>query len=159
MRTFSMVKGLPVIDAGSGEKLGEVSDLNVSGDGKFLGLLLKRGSLLRRTYLVPAASILACGEDGVMVDGADCLELLQARPEFTMEHEGRLSGRMMISREGQELGLLNDVYFSEELGTIVGYELTDGFFSDLMEGKRVVNPVAPPAIGKDAIVVNVENEC
>ena len=26
----------------------------------------------------------------------------------------------------------------EEVGTIIGYELSDGFFSDIMEGKRVV---------------------
>ena len=45
---------------------------------------------------------------------------------------------MMISKEGERLGLLEDVYFLEEVGTIVGYELSDGFFSDIMEGKRVI---------------------
>ncbi len=58
--------------------------------------------------------------------------------------------------EGEKLGIVEDVYFQEELGTIVGYECTDGFFSDLKEGKRVVKTDEPPAIGKDTIIVNVE---
>ena len=50
----------------------------------------------------------------------------------------RLLGRMMISEEGERLGFLEDVYFMEEVGTIIGYEISDGFFSDIMEGKRVI---------------------
>ena len=63
---------------------------------------------------------------------------------------------MMISKEGERLGFLEDVYFMEEVGTIIGYELSDGFFSDIMEGKRVIRADQPPAIGKDAIIVNVK---
>ena len=44
----------------------------------------------------------------------------------------------MISEEGEPLGFLKDVYFQEEVGTIVGYEITDGFFSDITEGKQVI---------------------
>ena len=62
----------------------------------------------------------------------------------------------MITKEGERLGFLEDVYFMEEVGTIIGYELSDGFFSDIMEGKRVIRADQPPAIGKDAIIVNVK---
>ena len=51
--------------------------------------------------------------------------------------------------------MLDDVYFLEEVGTIVGYELTDGFFSDITQGKRVIRTPHPPKIGKDAIIVSV----
>ncbi len=44
----------------------------------------------------------------------------------------------------------------EEVGTIIGYELSDGFFSDIMEGKQVIKADQPPAIGKDAIIVDVK---
>ncbi|MFK4997612.1 PRC-barrel domain-containing protein [Bacillus sp. N9] len=62
---------------------------------------------------------------------------------------------MTLSNEGKQLGLLDDVYFLEEVGTIVGYELTDGFFSDITEGKRVIRTPIPPKIGKDAMIVSV----
>jgi uncharacterized protein YrrD len=64
---------------------------------------------------------------------------------------------MMISKSGESLGLLQDVYFHEELGTIVGYEITDGFFSDITDGKQIIHSEKPPAIGKDAIIVDVNH--
>lgn len=60
-----------------------------------------------------------------------------------------------LSNDGEQLGLLDDVYFLEEVGTIVGYELTDGFFSDIAQGKRVIRTPNPPQIGKDAMIVSV----
>lgn len=157
LRTFSLLKGLPVIDLKSGTKIGEVSDLSVTGDGNVKGLLVKQGSLFKKTFLLRVEDVHSYGGDGVTIENGDVLEQLQTPPEFTFEHHGRLSGRMMLTQDGKELGLLQDVYFLEEVGTIVGYELTDGFFSDITDGKRVIKAVDPPAIGKDAIIVNVEN--
>ena len=159
MRTFSSIKGQPVLDLQTGERLGAVSDLSVAEDGKIEGLLVKSGTLLKKTFLVSPESVHSYGEGGVMVEGCEDLLPLQDKPARTLEHQGKLSGMMLYSQEGSELGLLEDVYFSEELGTIVGYELTDGFFSDFLEGKRMIKPVDPPAIGKDAIIVNVDTEC
>jgi uncharacterized protein YrrD len=54
---------------------------------------------------------------------------------------------------------LEDVYFQEEVGTIIGYELSDGFFSDLVEGRRMIKKPNKLFIGKDALVVHqVEDE-
>jgi len=156
LRTFSLLKGLPVIDVKSGTKMGEVSDLSVTGDGKVKGFLVKQGNLFKKTFLLSVENVHSYGGDGVMIENRHVLEQIQAPPDFTFEHHERLSGRMMLSQDGVELGLLQDVYFLEEVGTIVGYELTDGFFSDITDGKRVIKAVDPPAIGKDAIVVNVE---
>jgi uncharacterized protein YrrD len=157
LRTFALIKGLPVIDVKSGTKIGEVSDLSVTGDGSVKGLIVKQGNLFKKTFLLRVENVHSYGRDGVMIENQDVLEQDQIPPEFTFEHHERLSGKMMLSKDGDQLGLLQDVYFLEEVGTIVGYELTDGFFSDITDGKRVIKVVDPPAIGKDAIVVNVEN--
>jgi uncharacterized protein YrrD len=85
------------------------------------------------------------------------LRLLQEKPDsYTLEGGQRLLGMVMMTNEGEQLGLLEDVYFLEEMGTIIGYKCSDGFFSDIMDGKRVVKTDEPPAIGKDAIIVNVK---
>jgi uncharacterized protein YrrD len=51
----------------------------------------------------------------------------------------------------EELGLLQDVYFREKMGTIIAYETTDGFFSE----STVIESKQPPALGKDTIIVSV----
>ena len=156
MRTFSLVKGLPVIELESGANLGEVSDLSITSDGKINGLLVKKSALFKRNQFINLRNIVAFGWDGIMVQEDQVLETIQNPPEFTLEHQNSLMGKMVMTTEGEQLGLVDDVYFMEELGTIVGYECTDGFFSDIKEGKRVVKTVVPPAIGKDTIIINVK---
>ncbi|MGJ7921473.1 PRC-barrel domain-containing protein [Neobacillus sp. LXY-4] len=157
MRTFSLVKGLPVFELNSGYKLGEVCDLSISGDGKVEGLLIKKKTLFNKLQLIKIENIYSFGTDGIMIKRTQALEPVLHPPEYTIEHQRGLTGKLMMSAEGERLGLVEDVYFMEELGTIVGYECTDGFFSDIKEGKRVVKTAHPPAIGKDAIIVNVES--
>lgn len=140
----------------SGTKMGVVCDLNISSNGSVKGLLVKKGVLIKKTFCIDVHKVTSFGFDGVMVEDGHVLELLTEPAEFTFENNDRLLGRMMISEEGERLGFLEDVYFKEEAGTIIGYELSDGFFSDIMEGKRVIKADQPPAIGKDAIIVNVK---
>jgi uncharacterized protein YrrD len=157
LRTFSLLKGLPVYELASGQKLGEVCDVSISSNGSVVGLLVKKGAFIKKTFQVKVDQVSSFGEDGVMVRDKSALEKLETEPEYTFEHNESLAGKKLLSEEGEQLGLLEDVYFMEELGTIVGYELTDGFFSDIANGKRVIKTTGPPAIGKDAIVVTVKS--
>jgi uncharacterized protein YrrD len=156
LRTFSLLKGLPVYELTSGQKLGEVCDVNISGNGSVVGLLVKKGAFIKKTCQIKVQHVASYGQDGVMVKDITALEPLETEPEYTFEHHQSLAGKKLLSQQGDQLGLLDDVYFLEELGTIVGYELTDGFFSDITNGKRVVKTIGPPAIGKDAIIVTVK---
>ncbi|MFO1443034.1 PRC-barrel domain-containing protein [Bacillus sp. Bva_UNVM-123] len=156
MRTFSLLKGLPVIEIKSGAKLGEVSDLRITADGLVKGLLVKKGALLKKTFLIDIDDVSSFGWDGVMIEEQSFLKSEKNADDYTFESENSLVGKVMMTREGEKLGLLEDVYFQEEVGTIIGYELSDGFFSDILEGKRVIKTDMPPAIGKDTIIVNVK---
>jgi uncharacterized protein YrrD len=156
LRTFSLLKGLPVYELKSGTKIGVICDLSISSNGFVKGLLVKKGALLKKTFCISIQNVTSFGFDGVMVEDSRVLEPLKEPAEYTFENKDRLVGRMMLSEEGERLGCLEDVYFMEEVGTIIGYELSDGFFSDIMEGKRVIKADQPPAIGKDAIIVNVK---
>ncbi len=157
LRTFSLLKGLPVYELKNGVKLGDVCDLCISDEGVVEGLLVKKKSLLKKKHFIKIQNVDSFGNDGVMVQREQVLEPVFLPPDFTLEHDRGLLGKMVMSSEGEKLGLVEDVYFMEELGTIVGYECTDGFFSDIKEGKRVVKIAQPPAIGKDTIIVNVKS--
>jgi uncharacterized protein YrrD len=157
LRTFSLLKGQPVFENRTGEKIGEVTDLCISNEGVVKGLLVKKGVFFKQTYFLDIQDVTSFGWDGVMIEEDYRLERLKTNPEYTLNHQHSLSGKMLLSKSGESLGLLQDVYFHEELGTIVGYEITDGFFSDITEGKQIVQSEKPPAIGKDAIIVDVNH--
>jgi uncharacterized protein YrrD len=156
LRTFALLKGQPVYESKTGSKIGEVTDLCISNDGLVKGLLVKKGVFFKQSYFLDIQGVLSFGWDGVMIEESDSLEKLKTNPEYTLYHQHSLNGKMLISKSGESLGLLEDVYFHEELGTIVGYEITDGFFSDITEGKQIIQSEKPPAIGKDAIIVDVD---
>lgn len=156
LRTFSLLKGLPVIEINSGTKIGEVADLSITGDGIVKSLLVKKGAILKKNYTVDIKDVSSFGWNGVMIENQDLLTAIKNPEEYTFESANRIAGKVMMTREGQKLGFLEDVYFQEEVGTIIGYELSDGFFSDMLEGKRVIKTDMPPAIGKDTIIVNVK---
>lgn len=155
MRTFSLLKGQPVFETNNGVKIGEICDLCISKDGAVKGLLVKKGVFFKQSYFLDIQKVSSFGWDGVMIEDAGQLEKLKENPEYTFNHQHSLEGMMMISSSGESLGLLKDVYFKEELGTIVGYEITDGFFSDIAEGKQIIQSEKPLTIGKDAIIVDV----
>lgn len=147
---------MPVIEMQKGAKLGEVSDIQITGEGNVRGLLVQKGAFLKKTFFININDVSSFGWDGVMIHDQNALQPVKDKSDYTVESENKLAGKIMMSREGEKLGFLEDVYFQEEVGTIVGYELSDGFFSDMLEGKRVIKTDKPPAIGKDTIIVNVK---
>jgi len=158
LRTFSLLKGLPVYEKSKGVKLGEIYDLHISSTGMVEGLLLKTGALFRKSFFIGIDDVSSFGWDGVMVDDTSRLKPLKKTAAFTLEGHEKLVGRPLMTAQGEKLGILEDVYFQEEMGTIVGYECSDGFFSDMVEGKRVIKTDDPPTIGKDAIIVDVDED-
>lgn len=115
----------------------------------------KKRRVLQTNFFLDIQKVASFGWDGVMVEDTEQLQKLNETPEYTFNHQHSIDGMLMLSKSGESLGLLKDVYFQEEVGTIVGYEITDGFFSDITEGKQVIQSRKPLAIGKDAIIVDV----
>ncbi|MDF0726820.1 PRC-barrel domain-containing protein [Cytobacillus sp. S13-E01] len=158
MRTLSLLKGVPVYNEKTGKLLGNVSDICITTTGEVKSLVLDGKGLFSRDRLIPIASIASIGSGGVMVKcNLETLPMVQQNKttHFISSHHG-LFRKPVLSAEGEKLGLLEDVYFQEELGTIIGYELTDGFFADITEGKKVVRTNQPITVGKDVIVVDVK---
>lgn len=139
-----------------GRKIGEVYDLSISEKGIVIGLLLRKGAIFKKNYLIPIKDVASFGWDGIMIDDAPLLSMQNKQADYTVEGQQKLLGKPILSSEGEKLGLLEDVYFQEEVGTIVGYECSDGFFSDITEGKRVIKTDEPPTIGKDAIIIELK---
>ena len=101
MRTFSLLKGLPVYELKSGSKIGVVCDLNISSNGLVKGLLVKKGVLIKKTFCIDVQKVTSFGYDGVMVEDGYVLEPITEHAEYTFENHDRLLGRMMISKRGR----------------------------------------------------------
>ncbi|MDQ0339544.1 uncharacterized protein YrrD [Caldalkalibacillus uzonensis] len=160
MRRACDVIGSVVMNITSGESLGRVADLVFDREGRLQGLVLEKQSWFGKQPFLPTLHIQSIGEDLVTV--------AHQLPEATFEPRGgwllfqqaepRMMGTPVVTPNGKQLGVLEDVYFDEHSATIIGYEISDGFFSDMFEGRHMIRQPAKFLFGKDAFVVQMSHD-
>lgn len=155
MRTFSRVVGMLIYDKASGNKIGRITDFCIVEPGQVKGLIIDGKGVIHRKKFLPFEYITSFGDDGIMAEAHELSSLKKEDGEVFFLHSHGIKGKSFLTGEGNKLGLLDDVYFEEETGTIVGYEVTDGFFADIAEGKKIIHHPLDLIIGKDSVVVSV----
>ncbi|CAG5092159.1 Putative uncharacterized protein [Thermobacillus xylanilyticus] len=153
--------GLPVIDEKTGHRTGKVLDLWFDEHWSLRGFLLKARRWWFKRYYDAALweSVTACGSDAILISDKSAVKRLEAAEIGRTFHTGqiRLKDLPVITDEGRQLGRVSDVYFQGFQGTpITGFELTDGFVSDLIEGRKRLKIPADPELlklGENAILV------
>ncbi len=155
LRTFSLLKDTPIYNE-QGELFGSVCDICIESNGRVTHLLLQKKGLMGKKFILPMEEVTSWEENGITLRaGEKLIPYCKDERTYTMTHDQPLAKIKTISPEGETLGLLDDVYFLEEMGTIVGYELTDGFFSDITKGKRIIRTPLPPQIREETLVMSV----
>jgi uncharacterized protein YrrD len=156
LRTFNAIKGLPVYAIESGSCIGKVEDLIFNSNGNIQGILFNPKNLFSGKKLIPPETIKSIGPDGLLIKEANLSHYLKHNKEFySLEHHNRVIGKPLLTEEGEKLGLVQDVYFQEGMGKIEGIEVTDGWFADVTEGRKVVKTTEPPDIGDDILIVHL----
>lgn len=157
--------GLPVIVIHSGKRVGTVKDCWFDENWKLNGVVLEYGKwFAAKVRIVAWSDVLTCGEDVVIIASEDAVVSMKPKKVSRAFYTGvvKLKNMPVVTVHGDQLGLLSDVYFYPLQGTqIVGYELTDGFVSDLMEGRKWLKAPSDPdmvLLGEDAIIVPAVSE-
>ena len=99
---------------------------------------------------------MAYGEDAVMIRNQQAVRKTEADDiHYTyLLGKNKLKDLNVLTEDGVLLGKVTDVYFDQEMGnTILGLEISDGFVSDLMEGRKWLPLTQDMSIGKNAIMV------
>jgi uncharacterized protein YrrD len=153
------VVGSNVMDVESGEVIGVVRDLLFDREGRLQGILLEKKHWFEQHPFLPIAAIQSIGEDWLMAQqNGQGNPGSQVQLLHLLKGDQSMVGQPVVTSKGKQLGILEDVYLEQDSGTIVGYELSDGFFADLMEGRRLIEPPSKFMFGKDAFVVHEADE-
>lgn len=156
MRKGHDITGLRVIGRNDGGELGRVLDLvfDTNAD-ECVGLIMRERGTFHDAEVIPWEQIEAIGPDALIVRGEDSKVRLAEAPRIraAMEQEFHLTGHRILTTDGKELGSFGDVFLDEKSGRVLGYEVSGGFVSDTMSGKRYISAVAGPDIGRDVVLV------
>lgn len=164
MLQIQKLLGLPVLTM-KGAKAGTVKDFWFDEFWSVSGIVLGKRSWGRKSYkAIRWQDIAVCGEDALIIRDKKAVVTID-KSRFLRGFLGgavRLKDLPVYTVDGQELGRVSDVYFQETEGTpVIGYELTDGFLTDVLEGRRrLLMPDGPGKVtmGKDAILVPASYE-
>ncbi|MBE7683495.1 MULTISPECIES: PRC-barrel domain-containing protein [Paenibacillus] len=154
--------GLAVFDVEDGKQVGKIQDFIVSDDWKIEGIELEnKGLFTNHVKIVQWQDIVAYGEDAVMIRNQQAVRKTGADDikHTYLLGQSKLKEMSVLTEEGLLLGRVSDVYFDQELGnTIIGIEITDGFVSDLIEGRKWLPCTSDMSIGESAIMVPALSE-
>ena len=157
LRTFAVIQGLPVIEMEAGNECGRVIDL-LMYNNQITGLLVDMRGWLNRHRFLLLENVSSIGEQAVMIRSKDDLEACQSHDAFETSisltvGRQKLKGMELLSEKGTLLGLVEDVYFHENVGTIVGYKVTDGLLADLTTGQQMYSG-QQLVIGKERAILS-----
>jgi uncharacterized protein YrrD len=164
MLQIQKLLGLPVLTM-KGTKAGTVKDFWFDEFWSVSGIVLDKRSWGRKAYkAVRWKDIAVCGEDALIIRDKKAVVTID-KSQFLRGFLGgavRLKDIPVYTVEGQELGRVSDVYFKETEGTpVIGCELTDGFLTDVLEGRRrllMPDGLGQVTMGENAILVPASYE-
>ncbi|MGG1515843.1 PRC-barrel domain-containing protein [Paenibacillus oryzisoli] len=158
MRKAHDLIGLPVFTVDTGKQIGEVQDLLIDPTWNISGIILEAKMWFSALRYVSWEGIVSAGEDAITISNEDVICELAHMNECHpfLEGRSRIKGLPVMTVGGEELGMVEDVYLNGNWGKqIVGYELSEGFISDLKEGRKRLPLPETATIGEDAIIVPV----
>lgn len=156
MRKGHEIIGKRVIGLADASDLGTVRDLVFDANAdQCIGLVLQEGGMMSEAQVVPWEQITTLGPDAVMVQSESSRIGISsdARIRASMEQDFSLSGDRIATTEGNQIGSLGDVYIDEKTGQRLGYEVSGGFVSDTVGGKRYLPGTEDAHVGRDVILV------
>jgi len=161
MRRRADLCGLPVVEIDSGRTLGQIADTVFDLDrGRLEGFIVEGAA--GRVYL-SFDQVYNIGANAVTVGAEAYLHPAAASPGSApgatgtddCPPAGRRAplGLRVVTRGGQLAGLIDDIIFDPESGTVWGYQVTTGLLSDLVDGKKAVPLTDELVIGPDSVIV------
>lgn len=139
MRTFSELCGLSVYNR-RGAHIGTIENILVDDSGYIQGFRIDQKGLFLRDSFFPLSSGFTL-HDQCMIISEQALEPFSDKTKAYKpigERKNGYIGKQVVSENGELQGLVEDVYLRQDLGKIEAIEMTEGWFSDLEDGKKLV---------------------
>lgn len=154
MRKANLLIGKSIVHQATGEQLATVRDLVFEPSARRVAaILVNSGGLFRDAQVIAWGAIASIG-DVVMVTGDAPIQRASDTPEVSDElrQDVQLTGTAIVTEAGERIGTVGDLFINDA-GEVVGYEVKQGFISDLA-GRKFLAVAHVKTVGKDAIIAD-----
>ncbi|ATW23971.1 PRC-barrel domain-containing protein [Candidatus Formimonas warabiya] len=132
------IKGLRVITFGDGKEIGRVEDLLINTEtGMLQGFVIENRSILKNAKYVQLGHVVSVGRDAVMITSIEDVQDDHDNSVCKLSWQNRLE-KNVFSKEGTDIGTVQDIFFELPEGRILGIEMSGGIWADLNQGRKMV---------------------
>lgn len=152
---YSDLKGKPVVDVTTADKLGSVSDLYINlQQQQVVAFQVNLPGLFSGDRVVLWKDLQSVGQNAVTVPNANVLHDGKNVPEVQNLSPTRdILGDKIMTESGSDIGTASDFEFDPETGAITSYVLQGGFLENLQHREQVIPASWVKTVGKKLIVV------
>lgn len=148
MRCTREIIGLPILDLNSGDQIGWVKDVVFDPKNDLVaGIVLEGGHLFKSNKGLARQNLVNVGKDAVTVSDISFKEIVGLKWSQKV-------GNRVYTQGGDSQGTIEDVFLDDTAEHIVGFEISDGLFADLMEGRGAIFKQQVMVDGKDILIVD-----
>lgn len=147
MRRAREIVGLPVLDVRSGDHVGWVQDVVFDkAQDQVVGIILEGGHFFQSDKGIPRHAVVAVGKDALTVNSVD-------QAALTGVKWSQKVGNQVYTQGGEAKGTIEDVFLDDSAEHITGFEISDGLFADLFQGRGTISEQQVVVDGKDVLIV------
>lgn len=157
MRKGKSIIGTTILSLEDGTKLETVSDLVVDPEGRrVVALVATEGGFMSSSRVIPSEEITSFGKDAVIVRGRASVVSVSSHPQLRalVEQDDKILGKKVFTTNGDEQGSIADIYFEEQTGAVVGYEVSGGVLGDASKGTSYLATDEITTIGEDVVYIH-----
>jgi uncharacterized protein YrrD len=158
LKKYSEVLGLPVITAKDGMKIGTLKDIVFSSDNKgIIAFILEKDSHIIKGNIILLEHVRSLGNDALIIDDSCCLlDYRKFKKGSNINKEVKLRGLKIYTHSGEDIGVVQDVFFDYRTGKVEGVQVSDGWVQDILMGRNILPFLGRVEINSRNILVDNE---
>ena len=157
---FSKIINLPVITAEDQEYMGNVFDIIFNPEQqKIIAIVFTNNKLLSTRKAISIDKILSIDKNAVWIEDKKKIinPALMLKNNKLKSYKTDFDNKKIYTDKKNDLGFINDVIFNTEIGTIEGFEISDGVLQDLIDGRKYITTMGMVDTEKESIFIEKGN--
>ena len=157
MKRGSEIIGLPVICLDEGCKTMEIKDFLFSQtEYRLLAFIVEEGKYFHERKVVRFENVKNIGEDAVIIQNQRCIEKIRETYIIydTPCMSEKLLGVEIVTEDGTNVGLVQDIMIDLLTGRFTGLVITEGLLDDLIEGRPILPIQQNINLSQDTLILS-----
>lgn len=133
------IKGIPIVCLKDDSRVGFLMEPLYDETNSISGFLVDQIGLSFGRKFVALEDCLRIDKNNCIIYSDSVIRKLPKKQNYRRNSDmEKLLGRNVITRDGKGLGVVRDLVFDIETGSIEGFELSRGFMEDVVQGRNLL---------------------